>query len=65
VVVSGETLGELGDDVEAIDLGAVLVKGRAEPVPCWQINRLGQVTTPKPAPDVPVRRAAVVGYRRA
>jgi adenylate cyclase len=67
VVVSGETLGELGDDVEAIDLGAVLVKGRTESVPCWQINRLGQVTTPKPAPapDVPVRRAAVAGYRRA
>jgi adenylate cyclase len=67
VVVSGETLAELGDDVEAIDLGAVAVKGRAEPVPCWQINRLGAVATPKPAPapDVPIRRAVVVGYRRA
>jgi adenylate cyclase len=67
VVVSGETLGELGDDVEAVDLGAVLVKGRAEAVPCWQINRLGEVATPKPAPapDAPVRRAAVAGYRRA
>ena len=65
VVVSGETLGELGGDVEAIDLGAVPVKGRAVPVPCWQINRLGQVTTPKPAPapDVPIGRAAVAGYR--
>jgi adenylate cyclase len=65
VVVSGETLGELGDDVEAVDLGAVPVKGRAEPVPCWQINRLGQVATPKPAPapDVAIRRAAVAGYR--
>jgi len=64
VVVSGETLGELGDDVEAIDLGAVLVKGRVEPVPCWQINRLGALATPKPAPapDVPLRRAAVAGY---
>jgi adenylate cyclase len=64
VVVSGETLGELGDDVEAVDLGAVLVKGRAEPVPCWQINRLGQVATPKPAPapDLPIRRAAIAGY---
>lgn len=64
VVVSGETLGELGDDVEAIDLGAVPVKGRTVPVPCWQINRLGQVTTPKPAPapDVPIGRAAVAGY---
>jgi adenylate cyclase len=65
VVVSGETLGELGDDVDAVDLGAVLVKGRAEPVPCWQINRLGQVATPKPAPapDLPIRRAAIAGYR--
>ena len=64
VVVSGETLGELGDDFDAVDLGAVLVKGRAEPVPCWQINRLGQQVTPKPAPapDVPMSRAAVAGY---
>jgi len=64
VVVSGETLGEIGDDVEAVDLGAVRVKGRAEPVPCWQINRLGQLVTPKPAPapDVPMSRAAVAGY---
>jgi len=67
VVVSGETLAELGDDVEAIDLGAVAVKGRVEPVPCWQINRLGDVATPKPAPapEVPVRRVVVAGYRRA
>ena len=65
VVVSGETLGELGDDVEAIDLGAVLVKGRAEPVPCWQINRLGGVATPKPAPapDVLIGRAAIAVSR--
>jgi adenylate cyclase len=64
VVVSGETLGELGADVDAIDLGAVSVKGRVEPVPCWQINRLGSVATPKPAPapEAPLRRAAVVGY---
>jgi adenylate cyclase len=64
VVVSGATLREIGDDVEAVDLGAVRVKGRAEPVPCWQINRLGQLTTPKPAPapDVPIGRAAVAGY---
>ncbi|PYP29642.1 MAG: hypothetical protein DMD49_12755 [Gemmatimonadetes bacterium] len=64
VVVSGATLREIGDDVEAVDLGAVRVKGRAEPVPCWQINRLGQLVTPKPAaaPDVPMSRAAVAGY---
>ena len=67
VVVSGETLADLGDDVEAVDLGAVAVKGRVEPVPCWQINRLGEVTTPKPAPppEIPLRRAAVAGYHRA
>ena len=64
VAVTGETLRELGDDVEAIDLGAVLVKGRTELVPCWQINRVGQVATPKPAPapDNPIGRAAVAGY---
>ncbi|MGH2471551.1 MAG: CHASE2 domain-containing protein [Candidatus Limnocylindria bacterium] len=64
VAVSGETLGELGDDVEAVDLGAVLVKGRSDPVPCWQINRIGEVAIPKPAPapDVPIGRAAVAGY---
>jgi class 3 adenylate cyclase len=67
VVVSDATLADLGDDVEAVDLGAVPVKGRVEPVPCWQINRLGQVATPKPAPPpvAPIRRAAVAGYRRA
>jgi adenylate cyclase len=64
VAVSGETLGEIGDDVEAVDLGAVLVKGRTEPVPCWQINRLGNLATPKPAPapDLPIGRAAIAGY---
>jgi len=65
VVVSGETLGELGSDVEAVDLGAVLVKGRAEPVPCWQINRLGALAAPRPAPapDVRLGRAAIAGSR--
>jgi adenylate cyclase len=64
VAVSGETLGELGAEVEAVDLGAVLVKGRIEPVQCWQVNRLGQVAAPKPAPapEVPIGRAAVAGY---
>jgi adenylate cyclase len=64
VAVSGETLREIGDDVEAVDLGAVLVKGRSEPVPCWQINRLGQVAAPKPAPapDLAIGRAAMAGY---
>jgi adenylate cyclase len=65
VVVSDETLGELGKDVEAVDLGAVLVKGRAEPVPCWQINRLGELATPRPAPapKVLVGRAAALVSR--
>jgi adenylate cyclase len=64
VAVSGETLGELGEDVDAIDLGVVVVKGRAEPVRCWQINRVGQLATPKPAPapDLPIGRPAVAGY---
>ena len=64
VAVSGETLSEIGDDVDAIDLGAVPVKGRLEPVRCWQINRLGQLATPKPAPapDGPIGRAAIAGY---
>ena len=62
--MTGETLSELGDDVDAIDLGVVLVKGRTEPVACWQINRVGQVATPKPAPapETPIGRAAVAGY---
>jgi adenylate cyclase len=64
VACSGDTLRELGDDIEAVDLGAVRVKGRAEPVPCWQVNRLGEVRSPKPAPapEAPIGRAAVAGY---
>jgi len=64
VVCSGATLRELGEDVDAVDLGAILVKGRAEPVPCWQIDRLGAVRSPRPAPapDVLMGRAAVAGY---
>jgi adenylate cyclase len=64
VVCSGETLRELGDDLETVDLGAVLVKGRIEPVPCWQVNRLGTVRSPRPAPppEVPARRASVAGF---
>ena len=64
VACSSETLRELGEDVEAVDLGAVLVKGRVEPVACWQINRLGEHTSPRPAPapEIPIGRAAVAGY---
>jgi adenylate cyclase len=64
VVCSGETLRELGDDVDAIDLGAVLVKGRIEPVACWQIDRVGAIRTPKPAPppEIPVGRAVAAAH---
>jgi adenylate cyclase len=64
VACSGATLSELGDDVEAVDLGAVLVKGRSEPVACWQIDRLGSIHSPRPAPppEIPIGRAAVAGY---
>ena len=64
VACSGETLHELGDDVDAVDLGAVVVKGRVEPVPCWQINRLGAVRSPRPAPppEIPIGRAAVAAH---
>jgi adenylate cyclase len=65
VVCSSETLRELGEDIEAVDLGAVLVKGRAEPVPCWQIDRVGEVRAPKPAPAPGFARgrASAAGYR--
>ncbi|TMG36120.1 MAG: adenylate/guanylate cyclase domain-containing protein [Chloroflexi bacterium] len=64
VACSAETLKEVGDDVAFIDLGAIPVKGRAEPVQCYQINRLGPIATPNPAPppEVPIGRAAVAGY---
>ncbi|HEX4743291.1 MAG TPA: adenylate/guanylate cyclase domain-containing protein [Candidatus Limnocylindria bacterium] len=64
VAVSGATLAELGDDVKAVDLGAISVKGRAEPVACYQIDRLGTVASPNPAPapERPIGQAAVAGY---
>jgi adenylate cyclase len=64
VVCSGETLRELGDDVEVVDLGATLVRGRIEPVPCWQINRVGALRAPTaaPPPDLMMRRSTA-GYR--
>ncbi len=64
VAVSGATLAELGDDVAAVDLGAITVKGRAEAVPCYQIDRLGTVASPNPAPapERPIGQAAVAGY---
>ena len=66
VVCSGATLAELGDDISVIDLGVVAVRGRAEPVSCHQVDRIGAVTGPTPAP-LPERpsavAAAVTGFR--
>ena len=64
VAVSGATLAELGDDVTAVDLGAITVKGRAEAVSCYQVDRLGAIASPNPAPapEIPIGAAAVAGY---
>lgn len=63
VAVSGATLAELGDDVTVIDLGAIPVKGRAEPVACYQVDRIGTILSPRPAPppERPILLAAVAG----
>jgi adenylate cyclase len=65
VAVSAETLAELGDDVIALDLGAVRVKGRAEPIQCYQVDRIGTIESPAPAPapERPIATATVVGSR--
>ena len=64
VACSADTLRALGDDVETVDLGAIQVKGRGEPVQCFQINRVGVAANPNPAPApaVQVTKAAVAGY---
>jgi len=64
VVVSAGTLAELGDDVTAVNLGEITVKGRAEAVACHQIDRLGTKVSPNPAPapDRPIGQAAVAGF---
>jgi adenylate cyclase len=61
---STETLAKLGADVVTVDLGAVFVKGRAEAVHCVQIDRIGLVANPNPAPppEVPIGKAAVAGF---
>ena len=63
VAVSGATLAELGDDVTVIDLGAIPVKGRAEPVACYQVDRIGAIVSPRPAPapERPILSATVAG----
>jgi adenylate cyclase len=64
VACSAETLAALGDDVESVDLGAIAVKGRGEAVRCFQINRVGDIVNPNPAPppESQVTKAAVAGY---
>jgi len=64
VACSAETLSTLGDDVDSLDLGAIAVKGRAEAVRCYQVNRVGTVANPNPAPaaEAQVTKAAVAGY---
>lgn len=64
VACSAETLALLGDDVIKVDLGAIFVKGRAEPVRCYQIDRIGLSANPNPAPppEIPVGKAAVAGF---
>jgi adenylate cyclase len=64
VACSAETLSELGKDVDYVDLGAIQVKGRAEPVACYQINRIGTLENPNaaPAPQMVIGKAAVAGF---
>ena len=63
VAVSAETLAELGADVVSVDLGFVQVKGRGEAVRCYQMNSVGTITSPNPAPapERPIGTAAVAG----
>jgi adenylate cyclase len=64
VACSAETLGELGDDVDYVDLGAIQVRGRAEAVACYQVNRVGGLTNPNAAtaPQTLITKAAVAGF---
>jgi len=51
--------------VVAIDLGAVPVKGRAEAVLCYQVNSVGAIASPDPAPaPLALIAAAVVAGSR-
>jgi adenylate cyclase len=64
VACSAETLSELGDDVDYVDLGAIQVRGRAEAVRCYQVNRVGALTNPNAAsaPQSLITKAAVAGF---
>jgi adenylate cyclase len=60
VACSAETLSELGTDVDYVDLGAIPVKGRAEPVACYQINRIGALANPNAAPAMKISISSAV-----
>ncbi|MBI3521847.1 MAG: adenylate/guanylate cyclase domain-containing protein [Chloroflexi bacterium] len=64
VAVSAATLAELGDDVTTVDLGEIAVKGRAGAVRCYQVDRLGALASPNPAPppERPIGAAVVAGF---
>ena len=64
VAVSAETLSELGADIVAVDLGAVHVKGRSEAIRCYQVDRIGAIESPNPAPapERPIVAAGVAGF---
>ena len=64
VACSAETLARLGPDVVTVDLGAIFVKGRGEPVHCVQVDRIGLLANPNPAPppEMPIGKAAVAGF---
>jgi adenylate cyclase len=64
VACSAETLGELGADVDYLDLGQIHVKGRMEPVACYQIDRIGALANPNaaPAPKITITAAAMAGF---
>jgi len=54
VVVSGEAMAQLGDDVGVLDLGVIFMAGRTEPIHCYQVDRIGSLANPSPAPPLPV-----------
>ena len=64
VACSADTLAKLGPDVVTVDLGAIFVKGRGEAVRCFQIDRIGMLANPNPAPppEIPIGKAAVAGF---
>lgn len=64
VAVRERRLQAIIPDGEWVDLGDVQVKGRAEPVHCFQVNRAGDLAAPNPAPAPAekIRAAAAAGY---